>query len=743
MREKGFIPLTSLGVIILVLSVSIVGYYHWNRHQAGMRQIKDSGNSSLVTRVSGKRADIQRHALGALNDALWKAGKRTSIPHKLRENWAEVIAEMNLKKRLSHLSELPENNAFNPDLELGNGILDYELERKGEGYPQARVRLPKGTSIYGSLPDNSISLEMPGEIIETKVNSRFYLMMDRMKKFGKGLEKIEYRWMFAEYALAYAQAWGGKKLSLNKVRSRALFQLSLASHEIDKFGSTDYLAIAEKLSGIPGGNRIIDGYDPKVVVQPIRDSEIENLKEKLGNSKSSIGKSGRQLKNSMLKIRKAKNFRPDEFLSNKKQELSSLRERADEASLQSMKKEFRGICNEFRRGYSYPEDRAEDALKEIEKAEKSAENSRKKFRNAIESMERLSKKNPMMKQLYREFTRSSNNPCIQNQIMGGTRDVLENIDYIKSKLRRSRNSLQSPDGVESKFPGNFYHRFKDASNRENREDLKDIISEASKSATSAFREFEESIREGLEKADSTCQIMDKIVTRQLKTPKSNWEREYEKYPDPGDDYKETPEKETARKYVIYPGKRTIGGLEKVIGNAKSHIEKLSALGNEFEKERKELKEFELDKNLKKSLKKDMNRKNLQNFTREESYELSPPKPLRSNPGLSVYYNLEIEEVSYNRENPVGFVNESIPTPIYLWFINTTLYWAQWNVEIKLGEPIVEEVFDYKNKNILRPLSEGSKIHVHKPLPYRQKFQKSEFSFRLVVLSLRPFEISTG
>lgn len=128
--------------------------------------------------------------------------------------------------------------------------------------------------------------------------------------------------------------------------------------------------------------------------------------------------------------------------------------------------------------------------------------------------------------------------------------------------------------------------------------------------------------------------------------------------------------------------------------------------------------------------------------REQLYELLPPPPIQSQPGLSVFHDFSIKEVRYGREDPAGWFGSSSPTPIPLWFIGVTLWWAQWDITLELEDGAIEEVFDFDNPTL--PLTHeamGEEFITHKPLAHRREVSRNTFNFRLVIISLRSFSIS--
>jgi len=127
------------------------------------------------------------------------------------------------------------------------------------------------------------------------------------------------------------------------------------------------------------------------------------------------------------------------------------------------------------------------------------------------------------------------------------------------------------------------------------------------------------------------------------------------------------------------------------------------------------------------------------------YELLPPTPIRPQPGLSVFNEFDIRDVRYRRVDPCGRLGgaSAPPTPIPLWFIGLTLYWGQWEVTLELENKPIERIFDFLNQTLPRPLLEGDGAglsKVHKPLGYRFELPRTRFSFTLLIISPRYFNI---
>ncbi|KXA92476.1 hypothetical protein AKJ64_03080, partial [candidate division MSBL1 archaeon SCGC-AAA259E17] len=342
-----------------------------------------------------------------------------------------------------------------PRLKLGRGDLNVDLKRENGGYLRAEIELPEETSVSRSLPDNSFFIELPCENIEVMGDARFFLLEDRMSDFKNGLEKVEQRWKFAEYALAYVQAWTGKEIKLSEERTRTLFQLAWASHEIDKFGSADYPAIMHDVLNFPSFGRIFDDYNPDVVVKPLKKGGIENLTRKIDLFLPLIRSSAGKLGDAVSEVKKVALFRPENWIENVSSRFLDLHDDIGERNDQHLRRKFEKICDNFRFVYRFPKCQINRADQSLKAAGKFLENALVQFLNMLDLMDKISEENPLVQQLYDDFTRDGTPPGIAVQVELGTEEVLEEINLLKKRIQKMRKSLPPSDDFEKKFPSNF------------------------------------------------------------------------------------------------------------------------------------------------------------------------------------------------------------------------------------------------------------------------------------------------
>ncbi len=344
-------------------------------------------------------------------------------------------------------------------------------------------------------------------------------------------------------------------------------------------------------------------------------------------------------------------------------------------------------------------------------------------------------------QLYNDLTKRENSPPVSKQINFAISNIQKEYTQDQQKLTEIEKHLKTSSHVIQTFPSNFLEKFREACREENDKKATKVLDSALNSSNEAFQYFGEEINNGLIKAREFYREFSEKVDIQIREPGTNWRKNYLDYSKPGE--KPEKDKKIAEKYVIYRGTGTVGGLLKVLEGVESQLESFLSLRDRFNQQRGKLEKFDINDRLGQRLTDYLDINIPKRISREKYYELSPPKPLFSDPGISVYHEVEIENIEFERLDPAGILSKGkvpSPTPIYLWFIGTTLWWTSWEITINLEKPITEEIYDYKNKTIPRPASiyrfEKFPNYILKPLPYKQKFDKKSYNFHLATISLK-------
>ena len=239
----------------------------------------------------------------------------------------------------------------------------------------------------------------------------------------------------------------------------------------------------------------------------------------------------------------------------------------------------------------------------------------------------------------------------------------------------------------------------------------------------------------------------------LAEPMPKYTESYEEYPDPSTYALEndpSPTPRNARIYIMEPNDGTIGTLDATLKDVKTSLERMEDVATDVELEQGGLVGAEIDGELTQALLGglDMQSEQHAEFDREQLYELLPPKPIRPQPGISVFDELDIGDVRYKRVDPCGRLcgASAPPTPIPLWFIDVTLYWAQWEVTLELENKPIERIFDFPNQTIPRSPLDGDEFglaKIHKALGYRYELPRKSFSFTLVIISPQYFNIDAN
>jgi hypothetical protein len=245
----------------------------------------------------------------------------------------------------------------------------------------------------------------------------------------------------------------------------------------------------------------------------------------------------------------------------------------------------------------------------------------------------------------------------------------------------------------------------------------------------------------------------KNVQDLLAEPMPNYTESYEDYPDPsayalGDD--PSPISQNARIYIVEPNDGTIGTLEATLEEVKANLERMKDVSADVERDRDGLADAEIAREITQALLGELGTwsERQGEFDREQLYELLPPKPIRPQPGISVYDELDIGNVNYKRVDPCGQLGGAgaPPTPIPLWFIDVTLYWAQWEVTLELENKPVERILDFPNQTLPRPLlgeDAFGRVEIHEALGYRYELPAESFSFTLLIVSPQYFSIDAN
>ncbi len=125
MSERGFFPFTTVGFLLLLLTVVVLGQFAWVGHQSALGRINDDTDDLLLTSVASVQNDLERATRYSLYEALWEVSKRADsyASREAREAAIESLAGQKLERRLSSLAQVYEDSNSRAKLALGRGPL--------------------------------------------------------------------------------------------------------------------------------------------------------------------------------------------------------------------------------------------------------------------------------------------------------------------------------------------------------------------------------------------------------------------------------------------------------------------------------------------------------------------------------------------------------------------------------------------------------------------------------------------
>jgi len=286
MKEHGFMPFTAVGVIIMMLVVAMVGRAALSCHERSVYSINGAESDAVLTSIAGIQNDLRHVARYAVYKALWDVSKHA-------EDYADATAQERAIENLASnyfsefVEELPRNCQYSDarvELEVPDSVRNSLLHlAPTEGdFVSADVKLPKQTHIGARTWDNSLVVTLPYENFDIFVDSRYYLLQDRMNEFiSNGFEEIRKTWRKLEYILAWAGAWSSAGVNSSDARSRAIFELAWARQELETFGSADYIATAIGLCGAGGSdsrsNDVLSTISNHPSVIPLRAVDVDTM----------------------------------------------------------------------------------------------------------------------------------------------------------------------------------------------------------------------------------------------------------------------------------------------------------------------------------------------------------------------------------------------------------------------------------------------------------------------------------
>jgi len=692
--KRGFMPFSLAGFFLLMLVLAMVAYTTWSRHQLATNTIEEVTCESLLTTAAGVQSDIQHIARYATYQALWEVcenadnynnddSRENTIECLAAKHFMDYVVAMQLAyKQVDARVELefqnppsfewsPSSDLFLDQPKTHENLSSFYLRPTENGYALMEVRLQKQTRIRVSSWDNRIKLALPCENFNVFIDCRYFLLQERMDKFIRQFDDIRSSWKWAEYAAAWGEALAGR-VKLSESRSKTLFRLAWANHELKTFGSADYPAVAMGLAGLDAGAlaSLTSGAD--IAVKPFRVNDVQVMISYVDGGIQDLDR----IRAELMDVNKCIDYARNEV--------------QDNSSLENVQLKLSSAIG-----------CVDSILEKVQEVQQ-------KFQQLIDYIASKRESDTLMLKLYNGLTSLDKNyPPPARRISVGIEGVESKLTELKMQIETFAQLIQSINGLDNL-------------------------------------------------GDSFSQIYNHIVASVqglLSEPLPKYTEIYEEYPDPityalENDPSPTPR--NARIYIMEPDDGTIGTLDATLKDVKTSLERMEDVATDVELEQGGLVGAEIDGELTQALLGGLNMRSEQQaeFDREQLYELLPPKPIRPQPGISVFDELDIGDVKYKRVDPCGRLGgaSAPPTPIPLWFIDVTLYWAQWEVTLELENKPIEQIFDFPNQTIPRSPLDGNVVglaKIHEALGYRYELPRKSFSFTLVIVSPQYFNIDAN
>jgi hypothetical protein len=639
-KEKGFMPFSLVGVVLVVMVLGMLGHSVWIKHERDVEVIEGEELSELGKLAAEVRGNLRTILRRATQKALVEVCKEAyRFGDEARKLEIERSAGRYFWEELKGLAEVYARHDNRTGLHLNDHHRSVvEISETENGYVRAKAVLPGGSYLALASWDNSVSVEMPLEEVETLIDSRYFLLERRMNDFVEGMGEINTLWGLMEYARAWGEAWLGGRVHLDESIDQALFQAAWAIHEYGSFGSCDYWGTALGLTD-PMKDVLVSGT---VAVSPIRASEVDDMKQFIEEAIDAADEA-------------------DSMLGGFVEKLSLVREaRAENLPAENIRKML--------------ERRAE----ELAGIRSKVLEVKRKFEELVAHVSQLATDDAMMELVHGGLTTRSLSPDLpspKEQLEWGVKGICQKLLELGDEIK-----LISETGMSS-------------------EELDELL------------EIAKNTVEGLRFQPGAVGWAKVTV------------------------YKDDPPEKVENYVPIYiteSSGATLGALKEVLGGLREDLDELLELPEDLGG----VGTGEipgLDELLKEGL---MARVPSLGFDREELYRIFPPPPLSLDPGISVFHEIEIKEITHTRHDLAGLCGVGGATPIPLPFLNIVLYWGQWETKIELGETVVE-IFDFENPTILQPSELG---YVHAPLAYRWELPGKTFTIEVVVISLRFFTI---
>ena len=692
--KRGFMPFSLAGFFLLVLVLSMVAYTTWSRHQLATNTIEDVTCESLLTTAAGVQSDLQHIARYATYQALWEVCENADNYDNddSRENTIECLASKHFVDYVVTMQQAYKQVDARVELEFQN-LSSFELSPSSDLFleqPNTHDNLP---SFYLHLSENGyalleVRLQKQTRIRVSSWDNRITLALpcENFEVF------IDCRYFLLQERMdKFIRQFDDIRSSWKWAEYAAAWGEALAGRvKLSESRSKTLFRLAWANHEF----KTFGSADYPAVAMGLAGLDAGAL----AGLTSGVNLAVKPFRGNDVQIMIS-------YVDGGIQDLEGIR-----AELMDVYKSIEYARNEVQENSSLENVQLElgSAISSVGRILEKVQDVQQQFQQLLDYIASKRGSDILMFKLYNGLTSLEKNyPPPEQRISIGIEGVESKLMELKMQIETLTQLIQSSNGLENL-------------------------------------------------GNSFSQLYNHIVTSVqglLAEPMPKYTESYEEYPDPSTYALEndpSPTPRNARIYIMEPDDGTIGTLEATLKDVKTSLERMEDVATNVELEQAGLVGAEIDGELTQALLGglDMQSEQQAEFDREQLYELLPPKPIRSQPGISVFDELDIKDVKYKRVDPCGRLGgaSAPPTPIPLWFIDVTLYWAQWEVTLELENKPIERIFDFPNQTLPRPPLDGSEFglaKIHEALGYRYELPRKSFSFTLVIVSPQYFNIDAN
>ncbi|MEM2978137.1 MAG: hypothetical protein QXM46_02475 [Candidatus Hadarchaeales archaeon] len=252
---RGFFPLAASGLLLLLLSLTLSLQAVKLEHARSSLSLHETSLQELVLSGVNTRNDLRDLCRHATYQALWEVGRRASS-YRTGEERREAVENLARDLFSTLLPLLPSlySEVDGRLLFLPGGKVGFHLSPLENGFCLLRVEMP-GSSLHVTSPDRSSSLLLSLEELEVFIDSRFFLLQERMDLFLKRLGEVGREWRNVQYLQAWGQALSARKVELSPSFAKESLLAAWSAQELGTFGSFDYTSFLPRSLPSPPPDR--------------------------------------------------------------------------------------------------------------------------------------------------------------------------------------------------------------------------------------------------------------------------------------------------------------------------------------------------------------------------------------------------------------------------------------------------------------------------------------------------------